>query len=515
MLSVAGFSNPVQIQAEGILNRGGVFAALEFAAFTAKYADLLDWAEARLRLYEHRGDVLAEALQLLRPEQQTAARPSPGKSLLQRRGQQKSIAAAAAAATNPDDPRQLIMLAWQSIHDHDRRLSIAFNIAGNDPALREWVAMLARRDRIPLPRPVARMNPVRVQAAPVEERTEPVTVRLDPELGRLAVGLRQAAALRLWAVGRDLVRQGSGAGWVSRADLGKTLARMGVLLSARHLRRLLNDGVGRFWNLDGRRVYLYSPGKVSLHLSRLAREAGAYSLIETNLPGVRDVYIPVEGSLASWEAHLYAAWLSHRGNPTIARDTLWKLFGRDPDTLRRWEREQLGGIVTVRRNDVQCGEDQQTAWDQIPEHAYFYLAYTRGEGGHWQRQTRIRWRMANTYLVCAGFRQHPRKGQAAKVRRALRREMEDQPADIRRGGALRERLYFDEAEHLKSYRRRHGTNVLGRFLWRGENRHGHGIFERSECGEYQTNPNERAHPRAERQWGIAQRWSWWRIHRVG
>lgn len=509
---VADFSNLLQTQAEAILSRGGAFAALEFAAFLANHADLHDWAEARLRQFEWRGDMRAEALRLLRAPAISPRAAANSASDISAPQQKKHRAAAAAA--NPDDPHQLLTIAWHSIHDHDRRLSVVLSIAGQDGALLELVAELARRDRIPpLPKQAAALP--RMRLVPAEERAEPMTVRLDPELGRLAIGLKQAAALRLWALGRDLVRQGSGAGWISRKAFSQALARSGVTLSSRHLRRLLADGAGRFWNLHDQRVYLYSPAKVSVHLMRLARENGASPLIETNLPGVRDVYVPVGGSLAQWEANLYAAWLSHRGNPTIARDTLWKLFGRDPDTLRRWERERLGDVVTVRRNDVQCAEDQQSAWDSIPGHAYYYLAYTRGEVGRWQRQTRIRWRIANTYLVGAGYRQHLHRGQASKVRRALRREMEDQPADIRRGGALRERLYFDESDHLKRYRRRHGSNQRGRFLWRGENRHGHGIFERSEAGEYQTYPNERAHPRAERQWGIAQRWTWWRAAPAG
>lgn len=482
--------------------------ALQFASFAADHADLLDWAEARLRAFETRGDVLAEALRLLRspvlPTRAAANLPSGTPA-----PQPKKCDAAAA---NPDDPRQLLTLAWRSIHDHDRRLSVALSIAGQDGALLEMVAALAQRDRIPLPKQVSALPRMRV--VPVEEHAEPAAVRLDPELGRLAIGLKEAAALRLWALGRDLVRQGSGAGWISRADLSRALARTGVRVSSRHLRRLLNDGAGRFWNLHEQRIYLHSPAKVGIHLIRLARATGALALIETNLPGVRDVYVPVGGPLAQWEANLYAAWLSHRGNPTIARDTLWTLFGRDPDTLRRWEREQLNGVVTVRRNDVQCAEDQQIAWDFIPAHAYYYLAHIY-RGGRWLPQTRIRWRMANTYLVGAGYRQHPHGGQASKVRGALRREMEDQPADTRRSGALRERLYFDKSDHLKHYRRTHGPNRRGRFLWRGENRHGHGIFERSEVGEYQTYPNERAHPRAERKWGIAQGWNWWRVAPAG
>lgn len=515
-MSKAAFSHDLQTSAEAILNRGGLAGVFEFAAFAAQYPDLVEWAEARLRDHERKADVLTEALRLLHKDPTLPVlHSSPPLHTVKREAEgeivpppQKNHVAAAAAAADLSDPHQFIPYAWQNLDNPERRLSVVLRVAGDDPVLLELVAALASRDRIPLPKKLAAV-PIR-KMTPIEECAESGVIRLDPELGRLAVGLKQAALLRVWATARSLVRDGSGAGWVSRAALYELLERLGVQISHRHLRRLLTEGAGRFWNLHSKRVYLYAPWRAALHLVQLAENQGCNGLIDTNLPGVHEVYVPAGGSLAMWEAHLYGAWLSHRSDPTIARDTLSKLFGRDPDTLRRWERERLGGIVTVLRNDVQCGEDQQTAWDYIPDHAYYYLANVLDEDGSWRRETRIRWRMANTYQVKT-YHQHHKKGQARKVRGIIKKETDIQPADNKRGGAPGLRLYFATPKHLKSYSRKHGLNPCGRFLWRGENRRGQGIFERSEYGEYMTYPKERAYPRQERQWGIQNHWYKWRL----
>lgn len=63
-----------------------------------------------------------------------------------------------------------------------------------------------------------------------------------------------------------------------------------------------------------------------------------------------------------------------------------------------------------------------------------------------------------------------------------------QPANEKRGGALPSRRYFDSERHLKRHLRQYGG--VG-YLWRGENRHGHGLLEINNDGFGQTWPNER------------------------
>ena len=113
--------------------------------------------------------------------------------------------------------------------------------------------------------------------------------------------------------------------------------------------------------------------------------------MQTNIPGARDVYIRVGGDLGDFKAQIYAGWLEYREAPTIARDTLCKLFAVSRDTLRNWE-QRLGAELEIISNYGQTAidprQDERVA-DFIPEHSYNYVT-RRG-------QIRIRWRQPNTY----------------------------------------------------------------------------------------------------------------------
>ena len=97
--------------------------------------------------------------------------------------------------------------------------------------------------------------------------------------------------------------------------------------------------------------------------------------------------------------------------------------------------------------------------------------------GQWREVTRLTWQTCNSYQV-KGIRQHPRKGQASKVRNRIN-DLLDQPASVRRGGLLRFKRYFDTPEGLKRHVNKYGGVY---YLWRGENRKGYGIFELNGTG---------------------------------
>ena len=310
----------------------------------------------------------------------------------------------------------------------------------------------------------------------------PPDLRVEPELGRAAVKLSRAALYRLYVVGRDITRRGDGSGKVSRKALKRQLAAYGVQYTREHFTRQLKAGDGLFWNLGGKVLYLISPRRVAAFFAEIDP-----TVFDTNRPGVRDMYLSPAGTLEEWEAKLYAAWLTHRSDPTIARDTLASLFGRSADTLRSWEAKHLQGVVTVRTNYAQCPhpnlEDDRYV-DHIPEHNQGYRGHVYQQGRR-QAVTRLYWRTCNTYQT-RGIRQHPHKGQAARVRKAINALL-DQPAAERRSGLLRRKRYFDTPEGLKRYVRRHGGVY---YLWRGENRRGYGIFELNSTGFCMTYANE-------------------------
>jgi hypothetical protein len=334
----------------------------------------------------------------------------------------------------------------------------------------------------------------------VANRTDGTTThfRIDPELGRLAVALHCAAELRLWVVMRQYVRDHGGSGWIAREELVPLLKAQGIGYTARHVRRLLADGEGRFWNVAPQRVYMRSWAHLAAGLTQEAQHA-KLGFSEHNQPGRREMYVPVAGSLEAWEAQLYAAWLAYRNNPTISRGMLSTLFGRDKTVLRRWEQTQLAGQVTVRHNFAQC-PNHETFFQHIPQHATSYVAWVRWHGRP-RQVVRVRWQLPNSYLVGA-IRQHHKKGQAAKVRRRVNKAAETLPVDERRDG-WHERLYFDQAATLRQFVRKH-PEVEARYVWRGENRLRAGIFEINASGFPLTHCMERAKPREERDYFLVQ-----------
>lgn len=337
-------------------------------------------------------------------------------------------------------------------------------------------------------------------AAPLSMVPSPAPVepiRVEPELGRLAIGLSLAALFRVWCIGRELTRSEGGSGQLDTRTLYAALGRYGVEMTADHFSRLLREGSGLFWNTDvaQRLVYLRSPAFVAGCLVKRAA-AEKPSLIASNPPGVRDMYVSPSGSLEGWESALYAAWMAFRENPTISRVVLTTLFNRSGDTLRRWEGDRLSATLTVRTNYAQCPVEPGYWPDTIPEHALPYLANVR-EGQRWKQEQRFYWRIPNTYLV-TGIRQHPKRGQAFKVRQAVLTTLDqigglprsgkpDQPAFHL--GQAPERRYFEDPKKLKRYVQKHGCSE--RLLWRGENVRGYGMFEPT-LSYGMTHANERA-----------------------
>ncbi len=317
-------------------------------------------------------------------------------------------------------------------------------------------------------------------------------LRVDPELGRLAVLLDHTQPFRLWLVGRELTREADGSGQITTSELAAALKRFGVTCDARTVRRLLAGGDGTFWNRDRNRLFLRSWGYVAVQFTtQAARRRGA--LLERNRPGRREVYIQVGGGKERFAAQLYAGWLAGRSDPTISRETLMALFGCDKKTLRRWEKKHLVGIVQPRVNFAQCPH-WETFYNVIPAHAVGYWADVRYKR-RIKRVKRTRWQMPNTYRT-TGLKEHYRAGQARKVRRAVNAEL-SLPAPLGRGGPLK--FYFDQPEHLRRTLRKH-PEAGPRYIWRGEDQSGKGIFEINESGFALTHAKERVIWSPRRRW---------------
>lgn len=314
----------------------------------------------------------------------------------------------------------------------------------------------------------------------------PKTLRVDPELARLSIGLHVASQFRLWTIARQLTRSADGSSKVHKRDLKSALRHYKIAYTRQHLNKLMRAGEGIFWNVSRKRLYIRSGTHVATCLTQQALET--YPDLLQNKPGVTDVLLSPAGSLERWEAMIYAGWLKHRNNPTISREVLQLLFNRTADTLHRWETEHLEKHLHIRSNYAQCAF-YDTAAKVQPARLNSYIAQTRAGNA-----LRLIWQLPNTYLV-KGIKTHPHKGQSKTVRKAVNHQLY-QPANLWRGGSPAYKLYFDSPRRLQD----HLKTVEGvYYLWRGENRHQHGIFEATENGWSETHPNERVSFHRERQ----------------
>ncbi len=311
------------------------------------------------------------------------------------------------------------------------------------------------------------------------------TLRVDPELARIAVGLNLASQFRLWIVARHLTRIANGSSKVSKRDLKATLSDYHITYTRQYFNSLIRAGEGVFWNIDRDTLYIRSGQFVAKQLTQQALEQSPDLLL--NKAGVQEVLLSPSGSLEQWHAMIYAGWLTYRENPTISRAVLEKLFNRSADTLRQWETSYLKRHLKIRKNFAQCAFTQ--TWEKVqPDPTFTYIAHTQdGE------QARYIWQLPNTYIT-KGIQIHQHCGQSQKVRKAVNMQLQ-QPANHWRGGSLVCKLYFDSGKLLRSHLKQHEGLY---YLWRGYNRHRHGIYEATETGWAETSAKERASFRIER-----------------
>lgn len=311
------------------------------------------------------------------------------------------------------------------------------------------------------------------------------TIRADVELARFSVGLGSASNFRIWVIARHINRLENGSGKVSKKDIKAVLRQFKIDYTRQHINKLFRDGNDLFWNTDRKFLYLHGWKSVARALTQLAVDENPDLL--SNKPGVKEMLLSPAGSLEQWEATIYAGWLAYRNDPKISRESLEKLFNRTPETLRRWEQDHLDGIVTIQTNYTQCA-DVDTMMKLNPARVSSYVAKTP-EG----YKVRLIWQSPNTYKT-RGIKQHPHKGQAPKVRKAVNEQLQ-QPDNKWRVGLPVVKLYFDSQKRAKQHIKKHGGIVE---MWRGRNKHKHGIYEATQTGTAETNATERVMFRTER-----------------
>lgn len=325
-------------------------------------------------------------------------------------------------------------------------------------------------------------NPVQVEECPQINE-----IAGDPELIRMAIGLKLSVQARLWLVVLQMVRN-TNKNRVLRADLAAALPAYGVNVSERNLRRWMYRGHGLFWELTETHLYFKGYESVALRLVQMAIDHKLTDLISTNRPGKRYMHIDVSGSLQQFEAQAYAAWVDSRENPTIARSTLCALWNREPRILRKWEK--LADVNPV-RNEAQFHPAHN---DDVPEHAYQYQA-TIGQG---KTETRFRARMVNTYHAPA-IKQHSKRGQSRRVFRAVSEYLASiEPAGLCQQGTGSDaftgglkptgRRYFEDPTKARNSAKRTGSKP--RYIALGADDYNRMVWDYTPDGRQRTTVGE-------------------------
>jgi hypothetical protein len=285
------------------------------------------------------------------------------------------------------------------------------------------------------------------------------TIACDVELCRIALGLRQAAQMRLWLVLVQYARD-TGYNHITRRDFMKLLDKYEIAYNVPNFHRWLRQGDNLYWNLDSDRVWLIGYKRLSIALvdkvltmPKPKRGSDPINLVLTNNPGYfRHIYIKVASkSLIEFEAACYSGWLTAKNDPTISRYSLSHLFRRHPNILRRWEKIAK---VKILNTFAHYTEETSNFIPQLPEGGH------RGDVIEYAVKGRKRWSVeySNTYQP-QPTRQHDKRGQCLTVSRILHKKLESlrsagptaqipyRDGRLHRGG----RKIFQDAKSAKSY----------------------------------------------------------------
>jgi hypothetical protein len=174
----------------------------------------------------------------------------------------------------------------------------------------------------------------------------------------------------------------------------------------------------------------------------------------------------------------------------------------------------LGDVVNVQTNYAQCADrpifqferneswsrqHQPMTWEEFPPYAVPYVALIfRPNRNGIEYEQRYRWQLPNKYVVNVAFtKSHQHRGQAGKIRAASNAILEQPPIE-RAGGSRRSKMYFHNPKKLRAIIKKRDAKDVDRYLYRGRNKHDHGIWEWTRTGTANTRADERVDPETER-----------------
>lgn len=226
------------------------------------------------------------------------------------------------------------------------------------------------------------------EAPVIPSPTSNLALKLYPSLALAMLREGQVAAGRIWLLLRHLDEQGRG--WIDVDQARNQLSGKEMPLRVcgwRHLRNLLAQGEGIFWQRQETRLWLRSTNKV----------AAALGVIRFNGKPVDLPLAILTESIGVVRAHFYASFHSGRDHERpIARQTLQRLGGICPHTQRDYEKRanvktKTNFAIGAKYTSAQA---EEIAWQHGG--ACFQLTDRQGQQGK-PGTTYLAWQLPNSY----------------------------------------------------------------------------------------------------------------------
>lgn len=302
--------------------------------------------------------------------------------------------------------------------------------------------------------------------------------RLDLDTARMATALNDVSCFRVWCIGVDYNRVNSpGKQWLDGAFLSECVQRIITKYSRAYFVRLLMEGDGTYWNVDPNsgRVWFYGAVKVNALLTKRALDAGLPHVVRTHAPGSKPHDIDLSGSIADFEARVYAAWIDGQ---TIANETQEGLWNRTRPALYAW-RKRAGIQAEANYAQTDNKEDRR-----IPA-AGTYPVKVAVNG---RTALGIGWRKANTYHNPARVRQYGHRGQGRKIRDAVNAVLAEHAPTLEQCAeslpAQRSQYWYEPAALKRSLRAHARNDWHSDYLYLGQTRNGKSKWELMQPGQH-------------------------------
>jgi hypothetical protein len=189
---------------------------------------------------------------------------------------------------------------------------------------------------------------------------------------------------------------------------------------------------------NGKWLYLRGEVDIATRMAQAVKSEGLDDVLDSRLPGMRKRSMPVSSTVHD----VYAAWLDSKKTRRISREVLAQLWNVTEKTTKRWH--YTAGIEAS-KNFAQSANLRD---ERLPADRPDFEVATIGG------QTVAMWQLANTYHTPKTYREHPHKGQARKVRKAVNAVLiTDQQADsLAAMHPYRNRLFYGNGNRLQAMR---------------------------------------------------------------